>query len=289
MKSKLTSSPLVPPLDGAVIQRVVLIDRITRNETGWFKSTSPPGHLIHLVTEGRVRQESNGCRQECGPGDAVWYYENEWISGEILEAPWTFYTIAFVAPTLPPPPFEQRVRAADKVTDNTIEQLLAVWRDTSLPPTARHLQVHSLLMRVILALLPDSSHIQRIDRQACTWWHVEDKLRQDLSRPISLKRIVQLANCSQRAIVRSCHAAVGLPPMRRVKEIRLSYARGLVFYSNFSMTEIALRVGYSRVQELSRDYRLRFGVTPSEDRDMGPDYRLSRSSLLPRKPRKDES
>ena len=131
-------------------------------------------------------------------------------------------------------------------------------------------------MQVILALLPDASHGQRIDRQACTWWHVEDKLRQDLSQPISLKRIVQLANCSQ-------HDCPGVSrrrrpsPDRRVKEIRLSYARGLVFYSDFSMTEIALRVGYGRVQELSRDYRLRFSVTPSQDRDAGPDYLVSGS------------
>ena len=104
MKSESISSPLVSPLDGAVLQRVVLIDRITRNETGWFKSTSPPGHLIHLITQGRVRQEANGCRQECGPGHAIWYHENEWISGEILEAPWTFHTIAFVAPHCRHPP-----------------------------------------------------------------------------------------------------------------------------------------------------------------------------------------
>ena len=62
-----------------------------------------------------MRQEANGRRQECGPGHAIWYHENEWISGEILEAPWTFHTIAFVAPSLPPPPFEQRVRAVDEL------------------------------------------------------------------------------------------------------------------------------------------------------------------------------
>jgi transcriptional regulator GlxA family with amidase domain len=60
--------------------------------------------------------------------------------------------------------------------------------------------------------------------------------------------------------------------MKRVKELRMSYARGLVLYSQMSMTEIALRVGYGRVQELSRDYHRRFGRTPREDRRAGPDY-----------------
>lgn len=61
--------------------------------------------------------------------------------------------------------------------------------------------------------------------------------------------------------------------MRRVKRLRLSYARGLVLYSPLSLTDIALRVGYGRVQELSRDYRQHFGITPREDRQRGPDYR----------------
>jgi AraC family transcriptional regulator len=77
-------------------------------------------------------------------------------------------------------------------------------------------------------------------------------------------------------MIRACRLAVGVSPMKRVKEIRLSYARGLVLYSQLPMTEIAMRVGYSRVQELSRDYHRRYGLTPSEDRQSGPDYRTQR-------------
>ena len=61
--------------------------------------------------------------------------------------------------------------------------------------------------------------------------------------------------------------------MKRIKELRLSYARGLVQHSELSISEIAYRTGYSRVQELSRDYHERFKVTPREERAHGPSYR----------------
>ena len=40
---------------------------------------------------------------------AVWYHDNEAVTGRIVRAPWVFYTVNFLAPRLPPPPCEDRV------------------------------------------------------------------------------------------------------------------------------------------------------------------------------------
>ena len=112
-----------------------------------------------------------------------------------------------------------------------------------------------------------------MDAGAGLWWEIESKLREDLSQPIDLNYIQRMVKRSVRTIIRACYLSVGKPPMKRVKELRLSYARGLVVHSDLSMTEVAFRVGYGRVQEFSRDYRKAYGTTPSEDRKSGPDYR----------------
>jgi transcriptional regulator GlxA family with amidase domain len=78
---------------------------------------------------------------------------------------------------------------------------------------------------------------------------------------------------SKERIVRACRLAVGTLPLKRIKHVRLSYARGLVEFSNLSMSEIACRIGYCRVQEFSRDFRKQFGMTPTEAREQGPQYR----------------
>ena len=259
-------------LEGSILQSILLVDRLTRKDPGSFTSTSLPGHLIHVVTEGRVQQSTAGHRQEFGPGHLVWYYENEPVHGQILEAPWTFYTINFLAPTLPPPHFDHRVTVADAAALSKVEQLLALWRDRAAPATVRHLRCFSLLMEIILHALPIESQVLCADVSTLVWWEIETQLRIDLSQPIDLRYIEKLSGRSRRTINRACYLAVSMSPMRRVKEIRLSYARGLVQHSTLTMTEIAYRVGYTRVQELSRDYHNRFKRSPSDDRQAPPNY-----------------
>ena len=137
----------------------------------------------------------------------------------------------------------------------------------------RHLRVLARLTELLLELLPSDLRTDRTDVHTDLWWDIETRLREDLSRPIDMRLLQDLSGRSVRSIIRACHLAVGMPPMKRIKKLRLSYARGLSLYSQLSLTEIALRVGYGRVQELSRDYRRQFGVTPTEDRQAGPDYR----------------
>jgi len=53
----------------------------------------------------------------------------------------------------------------------------------------------------------------------------------------------------------------------------------LVQPSDFPIAEVASRVGYERVHELSRDYRKHFGIAPTFDRKRGPDYPSVKSPL----------
>jgi AraC-like DNA-binding protein len=266
----------IHPLHGAVITDVVLVDRIERRSTGSFRSESLPGHLVHVVVGGEVRQQSGGVIQDFGAGHAIWYWENEPVQGTVLRAPWEFFTVNFLAPTLPPPPLDQRVRKVGAQTIRRTEELLSAWRDAALAPMVRHLRVHALLLQIIADLLPAEARAQRIDRPASIWWEVEAKLRIRLAEPIDLAEIARLAACSQSRIIRACHLATGMPPMKRLKQLRLGYARGLVRLSDLSMSEIAFRIAYTRVHEFSRDYRKHFGLTPTEDRRRGPDYRKRR-------------
>lgn len=266
-----TNAP--PPIDGGLIESVVLVDQLRRTSPGRYVGTTLPGHLLHVVTEGEVLQEVSGRRYRLVPGTAVWYHEDETVYGQIVAVPWTFYTLSFRARRVAPPPFEHRVWAASDRAIGLSQSLLDAWRDESVAPLTRHLRVMSLLMELLLELLPSSLRTAGADARTDLWWDIEARLREDFSRPIDMRFLQELSGRSQRSIIRACHLAVGQPPLKRVKRLRLSYARGLVLYSQLSLTEIAFRVGYGRVQELSRDYRRQFGLRPTDDRQAGPDYR----------------
>jgi transcriptional regulator GlxA family with amidase domain len=105
--------------------------------------------------------------------------------------------------------------------------------------------------------------------QTRLWWELEAAVRKDLSRNVSLSDLERMSGKARATIARSCHAAVAMPPLRRVKHVRLSLARGLVHRSRLAIKEIAVRVGYERVHEFSRDYHRHFGRSPREDRRIG--------------------
>ncbi len=85
-----------PPIEGSVIRSIVLVDQVTRPTANLFQSTSPPGHLLHLMLAGEVEQEVSGQIQRLRPGLGAWYFENEPVRGKIVQAPWTFLTVNFL-------------------------------------------------------------------------------------------------------------------------------------------------------------------------------------------------
>lgn len=255
-----------PPVGPSVVRDVLLVDCYERPPGLRFDVSSLPGHLIQLMRVGVAAHEVGGRQYILTPGDLIWYHEDERVVGEVLEGPWSFYTVNFVAPTLPPPPYERRVRRADPAVHEHFAGLLAAWRDVDRDPVVRELRVQSRLL-ALLADVDDAVGLPfQMDASAQLWWEVEGELRRDLAQQVSLRRMVEVSGRSPATIARACHAAVGMPPLKRIKQVKMSLARGLVRNSELRMGDIAGRIGYSRVHEFSRDYRRHFGTTPTEDR-----------------------
>jgi AraC-like DNA-binding protein len=258
--------PVGPP----VISNVLLVDLYERPTGLRFDVSSRPGHLVQLMRTGVAAHEVGGRQYTLSPGDVIWYHEDETVIGEVLEGPWSFYTVNFIAPTLPPPPFERRVRRPRCTVEPQFRDLLHAWRSTQANPAVRELRVQSRLLGLVADIEDGIGLPYHMDASAQLWWELESELRRDLTERVSLQRMATLTGRSVATINRTCHEAVGLPPLKRMKQVKMSLARGLVRNSDLRMGEIATRIGYSRVHEFSRDYHKHFGVTPSDDR-RGPD------------------
>jgi AraC-like DNA-binding protein len=261
-------------VEGVLIDRVVLVDRITRHPSGFHDAASSlPGHLIQLTVAGTARHESEGRSFEMAPGLVAWFHQDEEVRVRVTKAPWSFFTVNFIATLFPPPPFDQRVRQSSAGTRRLFENLLESWRDRAAQPLIRHLQVKARLLDLLADALPAESAHLYLDPVAQVWWDLEARIRERLQEPVELSDLCRLSGRSARTLYRACHRATGLAPLKRIKKIRLSMARGLLLHSELNISEVAYRVGYDRVQELCRDYRRYIGRTPTEDRQAGPDYR----------------
>ncbi len=251
------------PIGPAPIEGVLLVERFQCPRGHRFEASSLPGHLLHVVVRGRVRQTCNGRAYELGPRSAIWYHEDEHVVGEVL-APWTFYSVNFIAPAMPPPELGERALAV-RWTDalRACRRLYAAWRSSE-AEERRTLAVHAALGELLLCLAPRPAPV-RMEGRARLWWLVESRVRERLDHPPTLAELAKLAGASRAAVERACHAATGTSPMQRMKSVRLSLARGLLGRADLGIGEIAARVGYGRIHEFSRDYARRFGAPPSRD------------------------
>jgi transcriptional regulator GlxA family with amidase domain len=146
------------------------------------------------------------------------------------------------------------------------KSLLTHWRNRAASPSVREMRVQAGLLDILSSLRSTESKAYETDPSARLWWMLEMELRRDLSQPVDLATMQRLTRRSPATIARSCVRAVDMPPMKRIKQIRMSFARGLVQHSDLTMSEIAQRIGYSRVHELSRDYHRHHGLPPTQDR-----------------------
>lgn len=255
------------PISSPPVREILLVARYERTEAGRpFEATSLPGHLLHLVVRGVVRQQCNGREYLLRRGDVMWYHEDEWVRGVVLRAPSTFYSVNFLAPTLPPPAFESRLFHHQRALEPLFAELWALWRHERLPALVRQCRAHAALLQILAALPATTTQPVRMDPRARLWWELETKFRRDLSQRVGLAQLATWAHTSPATVSRACWYAVGTSPIKRLKQVRLSYAHSLVQRSTLAIKEIASLTGYARVHEFSRVYRKHFGHAPTMER-----------------------
>ena len=187
------------------IEDVLLVDRYTRPKKGYtFATTSTPGHLLHLMMSGRVRQQCNGRSYDVGQRSLVWYHDTELVQGEVIAAPWTFYTVNFIAPTMPPPADNARVRRAPAGAERLFSRLYRAW-NADVPTAVRALQVHGAMNDLLgLILATSESPVAPVaEPRARLWWSLETTVRRSLNVPHTLADLVQMSGCSAAAIARN--------------------------------------------------------------------------------------
>ncbi len=254
------------PVGGSPIQSVLFAWKIKQVDPEFkFTARSLPGHLLHYVIRGRVKQENSGRWYEFGPGTIIWYHEDELVRGGVIEVPWEFYSVNFIAPTIPAPAYDKRVFPGTPEDLAGFEKLFALMNDPSLAPGTRTLRVHGAMSNLVCQLMDRQGVPFAVDPRASLWWEIESQFRQDMTQGVDRDWLVEVSGRSMTSIVESCKAAVGTAPMKRIKAIRMNMAFGLLERSGLSVTEISRRVGYARIHEFSRDYRKMYGRPPSED------------------------
>lgn len=207
----------------------------------------------HLRTNARTYQIMQG--------DVIYYHESEEVDWLGNTEPVEFYSVGFLAPTWPPLPPESRVFPSNRSIRKAFDRL---YRGSLLPHlTDRTMSVYTELlgiMRLVDQRLKRSSSHESGDRK---WLEIEQAIRERRIFRTTLDELCKIAHCSRASVVRACRRTTELSPMQRLRQIRMEEARGLLLYSNLSISQVAEYLGYPRVHEFSREFSAHFGSPPS--------------------------
>lgn len=109
-------------------------------------------------------------------------------------------------------------------------------------------------------------------------------MHNNMENPIPIAEIAKRCNASQKRLERLFHAHLQTTPQLHYRAIRLDQARALMRLTTKDVWEVAIIVGFSSPQYLSRCYKDRFGITPTQDRAESSKFdqsnRNSRSAVI---------
>ncbi len=92
-----------------------------------------------------------------------------------------------------------------------------------------------------------------------------DRIYSDLTQPLRLNELAELADLSPFHFHRVFQAMVGETPNEFVKRLRLEKSLYLMSFGKpKSLTDIAFDVGFSSSSDFTRSFKLRYGVPPSK-------------------------
>lgn len=136
-----------------------------------------------------------------------------------------------------------------------------------------HLPVDDLIYRTLTLLLfprlaalleqTDGSPVigrERVLAELLEW------IDANLSRPLGLTQLEQRSGYSRRSLQLAFQQRFGCGPIQWIRRQRLDRARQAMLHAEpgDTVTAIAERFGFSNLSALSRDFRVAFGVSPSE-------------------------
>ena len=103
--------------------------------------------------------------------------------------------------------------------------------------------------------------------------HIED--------PVNVADVARAVGVSVRQLERMFRKTTGKSPLHYYRGLRMNAARQLVLYSNDTMTEIAIAVGYASSTPMIQNYQEVFGIHPEADRSKINMFRVRENRVVP--------
>ncbi|MFZ2656340.1 MAG: AraC family transcriptional regulator [Victivallales bacterium] len=250
------------------IEYVSGVWKFTRTPRRDIKARSTPDHLLHLVVSGSYTLKTNGRIYEIKPGSIIYYYASEDVEWIESKETVVFYSVAFKSERFKTLSFENRVLKAGKWTVSAFERLYEY--SLSQDEHVRAMGIYSSLLGILVDIQKATAGKDGENSKseaADIWNNIEQRIRTEKKFRAQLDELCGMSHKSRATLIRICKKSTGESPIRRIRNIRMAEADGLLHFSTLNITQISEYLGYPRIHEFSREFKKYFGVSPTSRLD----------------------
>ena len=225
---------------------------------------NPMAELLY-VEQGSLHSVADGRKQVLQPGDFVIYSPNQWHMqyADTDVSPRCLRVFFEMSGSLKP--LQDRKFTASGFVEQLFVQLLQEQKRRSKYADEMILallnQLIVLMMRQVEALPPVDCRMKgeyRIIRQMQVY--VSTHIWEDLSVPFVARQV----NMSPSYLTALFHKHLDIAPAEYIRRVKLQESKQMIRENKLNFTEIAAELQYSTVHHFSRQFKEKFGMTPTE-------------------------
>ena len=262
--------------DGLQMESQLRVDRIytfwyQEKEQGFlFPGEAHPMTELTYVDQGALHSVVEGQDLLLKQGDLVVYGPNQWHMqyADIGVAP-RFVTISF---DWKGADLTQLLNRKFTAPQNVVSQLQSMLREQDRMDVYSSDIILSQMNLLILLLLREAAAPKAGKLQTSNAIHSENEIirqaQQYISSHIREKRSVPLVarqvDVSPSYLTALFHKNLQISPGEYIRRIKLQESKQMIRENNLNFTEIAAELQYSTVHHFSRQFKEKFGITPTE-------------------------
>ncbi|MBL8027025.1 MAG: helix-turn-helix domain-containing protein [Fibrobacteres bacterium] len=236
----------------AAIEAIQGVWKFERPSNYHSKSVSTPGHLLHFMIKGSYALTIGGKRYEAKEGDTIYYHESEPVECFGRDNCISFYSISFTAPSIQPLPSYLR---AIQTPDSCKKLFAELYAASLITGQESCFRTHAALNSIWWWIEEVRGREQgNMVESISEWWRLETALRKNKNFQATTQDLVKISGRSYATLQRLSIKEFGIAPIKRIREMRMDEARGLLRYSDLSLTSISNELGYQDLATFSREF-----------------------------------
>ncbi len=235
-----------------------------------FPGESHPMPEMTYVDQGSLHSVVDGVDTLLEKGDLAIYGPGQWHMqhADIGIAP-RFVTVSFdVAGSDLTPLLNRRIRAPQRAMQ-LLQQML---RELEHPDPYSDDMIFSLLGQLLLTLLREAESPAAGKLKASNSVHSENAIIRQaqqyisvhIHEKLSVPLVARMADVSPSYLTALFHKHLQISPGEYIRRTKLQESKQMIREGDLNFTEIAAALNYATVHHFSRQFKEKFGITPSE-------------------------